>query len=983
LKLIERRLGLTFVRVRGLGWQEAYRHLRKWEIDMTTSVAKTPAREAFWVFTKPYMNTPIVILTQNDVTYVGSMRELGGKKVAVVDGYAVSDWIPRDYPNIQLVKVRNTREALDLLGRGDVFAYIDNMLVVGYYISKLKLANVKIAGTTPYVNAQSMAVRKDWPILAGILQKALDSISPAERTEIYNKWVPVRYEQGFDYNRLWQVLGVCAVILAALAVWNRRLSREVRHRRQTDAALAASEQKLRLFLEHVPAAIAMFDRDMRYLAVSRQWFTDYRLDGGDIVGRSHYEVFPEISEEIRQVHARCLAGATEKCEEDPFLRSDGKTDWVRWEVVPWYEQDGAVGGIVIFTEDITAHKQAEAAIRESEAKFRSYVESSPLAIFVADPEGCIVDANRAAVELLGYDVATLLQMHVWELHPIEDREEGHKALVASDRGGLLDAAFRFQRKDGSLLWVALSTTTVGDGFSLAYCSDITSHKLGEETLQTTAARLMRAEEVSRTGNWELDLLTETIHASLGASRIYGLAGSEWPLAEVRRIPLPEFRATLETAMRALIEEDVPYDVEFKIQRPDTDTIVDVHSVAKYDVERKTVFGVIRDVTDRKRLEEQLRQAQKMEAVGTLAGGVAHDFNNILTVIMGFGNLAQMSAGPEGRLRSFIDQIVLSAGRASELTQSLLAFSRKQKISLDPHQVNSAVSQTAKLLRRLLTEDIELKVELDEGADIALVDIAQFDQVLMNLTTNARDAMPRGGSITIRTRTTQIDEEFRKERGFGEPGEYICISFSDTGTGMDEKTMTRIFDPFFTTKEVGKGTGLGLASVYGIVKQHGGYITVSTRLHEGTTFDIYLPLVDMARPSSATAVDVKGGSETVLVVEDDPDVRQMITAVLSGQGYTTLAAVDGNDGIRVFAEHRDSINLVILDVVMPGRNGQEVFDEITRMDPRARVVFVSGYTGDIVLDKGVRKDHPDLLEKPLSVVTLLAKVREVLDRPAYQ
>jgi PAS domain S-box-containing protein len=979
LNLVEKRLGVAFQRVRGLSWQEAYGRLRKWELDMTVSVARTPDREIFWAFTKPYMSTPIVILTENDVTYIDNMRELKGKKVAVVDGYAVNDWIPRDYPDIRLVKVKNTREALDLLERGEVFAYIDNMLVVSYYISKLKLANLKIAGTTPYVNAQSMAVRKDWPILTGILQKALDSISPAERSEIYQKWVPVRYEHGFNYTRVWQVLGVCAVIFAALLVRNRRLAREVRHRRQTEDALNASERNLRLFLDRAPAAIAMFDREMRYLAASRQWFIDYRLEGQDIIGRSHYEVFPEIPERIRQAHARGLDGATERCEEDPFRRSDGRTDWVRWEMVPWYEQSGAVGGIIIFTEDISQRKQAEEAFIRNEAKFRSYIESSPLAVFVADREGTILDVNRAAVELLGYDAATLTQMHVWELHPVEDREEAVAALASFNQYGSLDTAFRFQKRDGTLLWVSVRATTLGDGLALSYCSDITSHKLAEETLRTATDRLMRAEEVSRTGNWELDLSTRVIHASLGATRIYGLEGQEWPLSDVQSVPLPEYREKLNSALRALVEENTPYDVEFRIQRPGADTVLDVHSVAEYDAHQKTVFGVIRDVTDRKKLEDQLRQAQKMEAIGTLAGGVAHDFNNILTVITGFGNLAQMAVAPDDRLRQYIDQIVLSAGRASELTQSLLAFSRKQKISLDPHQVNTAITQTAKLLKRLLTEDVELKLDLVAEDEIILVDIAQFDQVLMNLATNARDAMPHGGSITIGTQITQIDEEFRRAHGFGKPGEYVRISFSDTGFGMDEKTMARIFDPFFTTKEVGKGTGLGLASVYGIVKQHGGYITVSSRLREGTTFHIYLPLVVMSQRLQAASVEVRGGSETVLVVEDDADVRQMIATVLAGQGYATLSAVDGKDGIRVFTEHRNSIDLVILDVVMPGRNGKEVFDEIRKMEPQTKVIFVSGYTGDIVLDKGVEKDHPDLIQKPLSIAKLLTKVREVLDR----
>ena len=348
--------------------------------------------------------------------------------------------------------------------------------------------------------------------------------------------------------------------------------------------------------------------------------------------------------------------------------------------------------------------------------------------------------------------------------------------------------------------------------------------------------------------------------------------------------------------------------------------------------------------------------------------------------MGLGNLIQMGLDPDDRNRPYIDQIVLSSEKAADLTQSLLAFSRKQRITLEPHHVAGVVEGTAKLLKRLLPEDIELKLDLADDGAVALLDESQIDQVLMNLATNARDAMPHGGSLTIRTGKTKLDETFKNTHGFGIPGEYVRLSVSDTGIGMDKKTMTRIFDPFFTTKEVGKGTGLGLASAYGMVKQHNGYITAESLLGKGTTFDIYLPLLDVAvGKARASHAEVTGGSETILVIEDDTDVRHMVINMLSAQGYHTLEASDGNDAIGIFREGKGAIDLVILDVVMPGRNGKEVLDEIVRIDPGVKAIFVSGYTGDTVIDKGVEKESVDFLQKPLTVDQLLVKVREVLDR----
>ena len=682
--------------------------------------------------------------------------------------------------------------------------------------------------------------------------------------------------------------------------------------------------------------------------------------------------------------------------EHRVIRADGKIIDIRATRRYIKDPEGRILRVVGVNQDITERKKTEErlmvadfAVKESEERYHFLFDSINDAIFVhaLTEEGApapFYEVNSGACALFGYDREEFVRMTFPDICSPETLESMPliiKRLQAEKRvvwEGVLKA------KNGRRIPVEISQHVFdfrGNPMLLSAVRDVTERKSAEETLRATAARLIRAERVSRTGNWELDLSTKTVSASAEAGRIYGLSGEEFPLDWVQQSPLPEYRETLDKALRDLVEKNTPYDVEFKMRHVDDGSVVDVHSVAEYDPVKRTVFGVIQDVTENKKLEEQLRQAQKMEAIGTLAGGVAHDFNNLLTVIMGFANLIQMGIGPDDCLAPYVEQIVASSSKGADLTQSLLAFSRKQRINLEPHAINDIVRNSVKLLKRLLPEDIEVALDLGTIDFIVRLDQNQIDQTFLNLATNARDAMPHGGRLSIRTETITLDEEFVRSRGFGKSGRYVLISVSDTGTGMDEKTKERIFDPFFTTKEVGKGTGLGLASVYGIVTQHQGYITVSSKLFEGTTFHIYLPLEEAFSAKEGDEPEpAVGGIETILIVEDDQGVRNMMRQILTRSGYNTLEAATGEEGIRMHEQHKGKIDLVILDVVMPGKNGKEVLDEIAGKGVPVRAIFISGYTGEIILQKGVQKESVDFLQKPLSVSTLLSKVREVLDRP---
>lgn len=403
--------------------------------------------------------------------------------------------------------------------------------------------------------------------------------------------------------------------------------------------------------------------------------------------------------------------------------------------------------------------------------------------------------------------------------------------------------------------------------------------------------------------------------------------------------------------------------------------------------KKSVASLL-DITERKHSEEereklqaQLRQAQKMEAVGQLAGGIAHDFNNMLTAIIGYCTILKMRLKEDDSLRRFADQILAVSEKAAELTHSLLAFSRKQIINPKPVDINEILKGVEKLLTRLIGEDIEFQTILSIHKLVITADRGQIEQVLMNLITNARDAMPGGGSLTISTEPFTIDGEFIDVHGYGKIGDYALISISDTGEGMDEKTRERIFEPFFTTKEVGKGTGLGLSIVYAIIKQHEGYIDIYTATKQGTTFNIYLPLTEdkiVVEKSEFPPSNIRGG-ETILLAEDDKDVRVLIKGFLEEYGYGVIEAVDGADAINKFIHFKESIQLLLLDVIMPKKNGKEAFEKIQTMKPGIKALFISGYSDDILRKKGLLEERLTLIMKPVSPTDLISKVREVLDK----
>ena len=683
-------------------------------------------------------------------------------------------------------------------------------------------------------------------------------------------------------------------------------------------------------------------------------------------------------------------------------RRDGSRFWISIDIHVVRDDSGNAVHFEGTVTDITERKRTEEALKRSENRLSDIIEFLPDPTLVIDKERKVVAWNKAMEGMTGIRKEDMLGKggYVYtvpfygERRPMlidlvfaKDKESLRRYDYIETQGDVLlaevHAPFVYQGK-GAYLSARASSLLDSEGNvvgAIESIRDITEQKRITEELQESEERYRTAIENS----------TDAVVMIKGEKRLYvnkkflemfGFESVDKALEHpVGSVTHPDEREKIiEMNRRRQRGEKVPERYELKGMKTNGDAVFVEVSATRTTYKGDPITLVyLRDVTARKHLEAQLLQSQKMEAIGTLAGGIAHDFNNILTAIIGYVSLLRMDMG-NSPLRQYVDQILSSSQKAAALTRSLLAFGRKQMMELKPKEINGIVREAEKLLRRLLTEDIDFTVIRANPDVIVEADATQIDQVLINLAANARDAMPGGGKLTIETRQVRLDNPFVEAHGFGKPGDYALISVVDTGVGMDQETQEKIFEPFFTTKEVGKGTGLGLSIVYGVVKQHKGYITVSSEPNKGTRFDVYLPISKRPTEMKTQSFELAaGGKETILVAEDNNDVRRLAKTILAGKGYAVLEASDGIDAVRKFMEHKDKIDLLLFDVVMPGKNGKEAYEEIRALRPDIKVLFTSGYTGDVVLIKGISDEAINYISKPLTPFELLKKVREVLDK----
>ncbi|MBU1056153.1 MAG: PAS domain S-box protein [Proteobacteria bacterium] len=626
----------------------------------------------------------------------------------------------------------------------------------------------------------------------------------------------------------------------------------------------------------------------------------------------------------------------------------------------------------------------------SEARYRTLFEGAAEGILIIDMENREFQyANPAICKMLGYTQDELKKMNVMDIHPQNDFDSFIPEFTELERksGGMVKN-IPCIKKDGAIIYADFNTTLTSiDGIpcNVGFITDVTERKKSDDALKESQERFKILFEYAPDAIYLHDLEGRFIDCNLAAEKMIGYSKEELigkSLAELSLIP----QESAEKAAKFLDKnaQGLPAGPEeFITNRKDGKQNYAEFRTFPLEIKgRKMVMGVARDVSERKNLEEQLRQSQKLEAIGILSGGIAHDFNNLLTTIMGNSELILMGLPKGDPLREEIEEIKVAGERAATLTRQLLAFSRKQVLQPAVVNLNEIALDMEKMLCRMIGENIELKTILSPDLGQIEVDESQIEQVIMNLVVNARDAMPEGGKITIETGNINIDEEYANAHVSVKPGSYIMLSISDTGVGIPKENQAHIFEPFYTTKGKGKGTGLGLSTVYGIIKQSNGNIWLYSEPGKGTAFKIYLPRVEkpvseMERKAKAT--DSLTGSETILVVEDDEMVINFIIKVLKGYGYKVLTALNGEEAIKVSEDYHGPIHLILTDVIMPGINSRDMEEELKSYRPELSVLYMSGYTDNAIVHHGVLDPGKIFIAKPFSPESLGRKVREVLKK----
>ena len=983
-RLWEKKTG-TPVELTAVDWNEALQRMKAGEFDVIDTIFETPERDQWLDFTPPYVRIEVPIFFGKDISGIADLNSLPGFAVAAKRGDAAVGLLKQH--GVKSLLLFNNYEHLILAAQ----AHKVNVFVVDappalYFLNQLGIENEFRHSAPVNVGAFHRAVKKGDAATLAEVQAGFNRISPVELAALNEKWLGEPMSDRPELKSLgYAALGITGLILL-LAGWNWTLNRQVRSRtadlRRSEKALQVSQAEIQRVLNNTREVIFQIDLSGQYIFgnAAAERLTGYPTS--QLLQMSIWQLVPPeyhslLKERLQRRSTDEPVGQTFEFE---IIHRDGRRIWVELTTTGVLDKNQELAAVQGVARDITERRRAEEELKLVNFALNHVKEE----VFLIDEQARVLYVNDEAVRLLGYSREELLKLRVPDFDPDfpMDRWQTHWQELQSL--GSLSFESRHRAKSGRIFPVAIMANYFsrgGQSYNLALVRDITERQKSEQAVVESERRMRELFELSPDAILVANLDGCVVDANAAACKLHGIEHDQLVGMPLLNLVPSEQRSAMSSELAKIAPKEVRSLEGVSLAADGRTVPVEVRASRITYADQPAWLINLRDISERKQLEDQLRQSQKMEAIGQLSGGIAHDFNNILAVIQMHCSLFKMEPDLTAPQIEFAAEIEKSVRRAADLTRQLLLFSRKQALQARDLDLNDAIANTAKMLQRIVGEDILMELKLQPCPLPIHADGSMLDQVLLNLTVNARDAMPSGGRLGIETTEVEFSELNARQCPGARPGKFACVTVSDTGHGIPPEILPRIFEPFFTTKDIGKGTGLGLSVAHGIVQQHHGWINVQSQMGHGTIFSIYLPLsaVGGGTHSDTQHLTMPRGNETLLLVEDDLALRQSIHRVLTKLGYDVIEAESGTEAQEKWASRRENIKLLLTDLVMPhGINGRELGQQLLQDQPHLKVIYISGYSKDLG-DLNLKPEAGiDFLAKPFFVHQLARKVRSCLD-----
>ena len=993
--LLGEKLGMDMQIVFGISFDEALALGKVGRIDVFPCISRTPERSEFLLFTEPYLSYPLVIITQEGAPIIAGVKDLEGKRFATVKHLVVYSRMINKYShlNINYVFTKKVEESLEAVSLGRADACIINLGVASYYIQKKGLANLRIAAPINWEGVQfSMGVRKDWPILQNILEKGLSSISQEEKDRISQKWIQAKYDPGVPIDKIWRwSLGIglsVFVIFVLIYAWNRRLRKEIVERQKAENDLEESKRKLTILIGNLPGIAYRCLNDkkwtMTYISDGCKALTGYKpselienrvLAYSDlIVPEDRLNIWNEVQMAIRENRSFTIEYRIQD------KNKNEKWVWEKGRCVA--ELKGGNPVIEGFISDITERKRAEKTIRENESYMRSVFRAAPAGIGVVH-DRIFSQVNNKFCEMLGYSQEELIGQSARFVYPDDEKYKrvGIDKYQQISQSGTGSVETQFVCKDGRIIDVLLSSTPIeidnleaGVTFTAL---DITSFKNTQAALKRSETKYRKMMEAIKdpiyicSDDFIIQYMNQAMidrigHDATGKLCYEALHGFNKQCQWCKYYKTFLMSHTGKNILSPL--DNRSFHVSSTIFENENGSL--------------SKLSVFRDTTELIELQTRLQQAQKMEAIGNLAGGIAHDFNNILFPIIGMSEM-MMEDLPTGSMEQEYAHGIHKAGhRAKELVSQILAFSRQSDQEKMPVRFQNILEEVLKLCQSTIPANIKIEHKIQQDCGSIHGNSTQLHQIAMNLITNAYHAVEKkNGKISVGLEEIKIDRINFPDILINS-GNYLLFTVSDDGTGMTDNVKEKIFEPYFTTKEQGRGTGLGLAMVYGIVNEYGGEIEVKTEIGSGTTFRIYLPLIGESENQGAaeTKTKLETGHEHILLVDDEATVIKLEQQMLERLGYQVTSCNSSLEAIEVFHSNPDAFDIIITDMTMPNMTGDQVAKNILSIKPDTPIIIITGFSERINKEKAETIGIKGFLMKPVLISDMAQMVRNVLDEP---